>query len=386
MTAMMRVTPRASARRVIAAIGALVLVATSAGPVLAGNPDPGHADLFQHDPGDARITLDWHVGSTAYPAWFQANVRNELEVYWSDATANNSNVPRFDDGNDASGGGTIVYTSQASSPCTGSTLWIGCNPTGGTRSFTIYVRAFPSPSAPTWLWYHRDNTCSDLYDGSPNPNDGYPTSVCFSVLRVVAHESTHLTLLRTHYDAGADDETFMQSMTPTPNSSPDNWNRKSFLPCDAAAAQLEYGPADAAGKYADCFASTPGDGVKGLNTTLSVTSGTSYTRCVDTIASVSGRLALANSASYEDMRNWPLSGRVVRIDRKPAASSTWTIGVFTSTASRAGGANWSKAITSGVSGMYDYRATWFTSSGEPALNSSNTVTWTITWTIAGCPV
>jgi len=386
MTPAIRITPPASVRRLTAAVGALVLLATTAAPVLAGDPDPGHADLFQHDPGDARIALDWHVASTAYPTWFQTNVRYELEVYWSDAAANNSNVPRFDDGNDSSGGGTIVYTSQASSPCTGSTIWIGCNPAGGTRSFAIYVRSFPSPSAPTWLWYHRDNTCADLYDGSPNPNDGYPTSVCFSILRVVAHESTHVTLLRAHYDAGADDETFMQSMTPTPNSSPDNWNRKSFLPCDAAAAQLEYGPADAAGKYADCFASTPGDGVKGLNTTLSVTSGTSYTRCVDTIASVSGRLALANSASYEDMRNWPLSGRVVRIDRKPAASSTWTTGALTSTASPAGGANWAKAITSSVSGVYDYRATWFTSSGEPALNTSNVVTWTITWTIAGCPV
>jgi hypothetical protein len=386
MTRQAAAQPRTRRARLIACAAAIALLVITAGPALAGEPDPGHADLFQHDPGDARISLDWHLASQAYPGWFQSNVQNELETAWSDPAANNSNVPRFDDGNDASGGGTIVYTSQASSPCTGSTIWIGCNPAGGTRSFAIYVRAFPSPSAPTWLWYQRDNTCSDLYDGSPNPNDGYPTSVCFSVLRVVAHESTHVTLLRPHYDAGADDETIMQSTTPTPNGSPDDWNRRNFLPCDAAAAQLEYGPADAAGKYADCFATTPGDGAKGLNTSLTVTSGASSTRCVDTIATVGGRLALANSAAYEDMRNWPLAGRVVRIDRKPAASSTWTNGVLTAIASPAGGSNWSKAVTSSGSGVYDYRASWSTGSGELALNSSNVVTWTITWTTAGCPV
>src|SRR5438105_551345 len=82
----------------------------------------------------------------------------------------------------------------------------------------------------------------------------------------------------------------------TPNGSPSNCNRKNFLKCDAAAAQLEYGPANPAGRYADCFDETPGDGVKGLNSALTVTTGTSYTRCVDTIATVGGRLALAGSA------------------------------------------------------------------------------------------
>ena len=372
-------------RRLGLSLGIAALLWIPAGPVVAGQPDPGHADLFQHDPGDARITLDWHFANPKYPLWFRSNAESALETYWDDPVANNSNVPRYDNGGDNLGGGTITYTADGTSPCTGSTVWIACNPAGGLRGFNLFVRAMPSVSAPTWMWYHRDNTCSDLYDGSPNPDDGFPTSACFSVLRVLAHESTHNTLTRSHYDTAGDGETIMESVTPTPSGSPDFWNRKSFLPCDAAAAQLEYGPADPAGRYADCFDVTPGDGVNGLNSALTITTGTSYTRCANTSATVAGRLALANSAAYEDMRNWPLAGRVIRIDRRPVSSATWTNGVFTATASPSGGSNWSKAITTTVGGTYVYRATWFTSLAETAVNTSNELTWTIQWTTAGCP-
>ena len=61
-------------RRLVAlGLASTVLLALSASPILAGEPDPGHADLFQHDPGDPRITLDWHFASTVYPAWFRSN-------------------------------------------------------------------------------------------------------------------------------------------------------------------------------------------------------------------------------------------------------------------------------------------------------------------------
>jgi len=352
-------------------------------PAAAGEPDPGHADLFQHSPGDARITLDWHFGG-AYPAWFESSLTSTLESWWQDPVANNSNVPRYDGGGDDAGGGTVIFTAAGTSPCTGDPQWLGCNPAGGVNGFLIYIRSVPSITAPSWLYYQRDDTCQDVRDGDPLPDDGFPTRSCFSVMRVAAHESTHNTLLRPHYDGGAEDETIMRSVTPTASSSP-YWSRRNFLPCDAAAAQLEYGPADPAGKYADCFDITPGDGVKGLNTVLTITSGASYTRCLGSAATVAGRLALANVAAYEDMRNWPLSGRVIRIDRKPISSSTWTNGVATATASPSGKDNWSRALTSTTAGTFNYRARWFTNDGEPALNTSNEITWTVQWATLGCP-
>jgi hypothetical protein len=367
---------------ILAAIASILLGAT---PVFAGEPDPGHADLFAHDPGDARIVLDWHFANANYPLWFRGAVESELDTWWADPTANNSNVPRFDNGGDNAGGGSIVYTAAAESPCTGSPIWIACNPAGGVRGFTIYVRSLPSASAPTWLWYHRDGTCTDLYDGNPFPNDGFPTSVCFSVLRAVGHEATHLTVTRSHYDAALDGESFMQSATPTPNGSPQNWNRRNFLPCDAAAAQLEYGLANSAGHYADCFDTKPGDGAKGLSSTVSLASAASVSRCVNASATASGRLALADVAAYEDLRDTPLTGRTIRIDRRPASGTTWTIGVFTATASNASGSNWTRAITSTTAGSYVYRALFATTTAETAVNSSNSVSWTVGWTTLGCP-
>jgi hypothetical protein len=366
-------------RPITAVCAALLLLGLAASPAFAGEPDPGHADLFQHDPGDARLVLDWHFGG-AYPAWFKTAVEAELETHWRDGATNNSNVPRFDNGGDNSGGGSIVYPAAAASPCTGSTTWLGCNPAGGVRGFTIYVRQVPSASVPTWLWFQRDGTCQDVY-----PSDGFATSVCFSVLRVTAHEATHLTLLRPHYDSGGDGETLMQGRTPTPNGSPANWNRKSFLPCDEAAAQLEYGLLDPAGGYADGFGTTPGDGAKGLDSDLTLTTASSMTRCWNTSATAAGRLALGNDAAYEDLRGTPLAGRVVRIDRRLIAQSTWTTGIATATATAAAGANWSKAITSSSAGTYVYRATFVSPAAEDAVNSSASVTWTIQWASVGCP-
>ena len=101
-------------RPALSALVSVAAVCLSASTALAGEPDPGHADLFQHDPGDPRITLDWHFASTGVSGLVpRSNVETELEVNWDDPVANNSNVPRYDNGGDNTGGGTITYTAQA---------------------------------------------------------------------------------------------------------------------------------------------------------------------------------------------------------------------------------------------------------------------------------
>ena len=361
--------------------GAVLCAMLVTGSAVAGEPVPGHDDLYPHSPGDARRVLDFHFASLNYPAWFKTAAESTLETSWDSLSVNNSAVPQYSNGGDNAGGGTIFYTAQAGSPCTGSTEWLGCNPAGGNIGFAIYVRTIPSASKPTWLWWDRNKTCNDVL-----PDDGFRTSVCFSVRRVLAHESTHNTLTRNH-NSLADGESIMQSVTPTPNGSPSNWNRPNFLPCDEAGAQLEYGVADPAGHYADCFDIVPGDGAKGLNTSLTITSATSYTRCMSSGVLVRGRLAVGSSSAYKDLRGTPLEGRVLRIDRKRSTASTWTNSAFTATAtSAASGDNWSSMISSDASGLWDYRARWYSPSTERALNTSNEVTWSINWTTVGCPL
>jgi hypothetical protein len=356
------------------------MVVLAAGSAFAGEPEPGHVDYYAHQIGDPRRVLDFHFNSLLYPAWFRTGVEVTLETSWDSLAANNSDVPQYSNGGNNAGGGTIYYTAQATSPCTGGPDWLGCNPAAGKVDFAIWVRSIPSASKPTWLWWDRDSSCADVH-----PADDFRTSVCFSVRRVVAHESTHSTLTRSH-NALADDESIMQSITPTPNGSPDNWNRANFLPCDEAGAQLEYGLADPAGDYADCFDVVPGDGAKGLNTSLTITSGTSFTRCAGTGVGVRGRLALANSAAYEDMRGTPLAKRVVRIDQKRATSSTWTNNAYSASATAAAGDNWSALINSDLSGLWNYRARFYSPTTENSLNSSNEVSWSVNWTTSGCPL
>jgi len=214
--------------------------------------------------------------------------------------------------------------------------------------------------------------------------DGYSTSVCFNVYRVIAHESEHNTLTRSHDEQGFAD-TLMQSNTPTPNGSPDYWDRKYFLRCDLAGAQLEYGLADTAGKYGDCFATRPGHGVKGLNTTITI-SGTSFTRCYTVPLTVSGRLAVSVHSAYKDLSNTPLEGRVITIEKKPSSSAIWqSAGTATATGA-ASSTNWTKSLTSAVAGLWNYRATWTSPSSEYGINTSNTVIWNVNWTSTQCPL
>ena len=363
------------------AVGCL-LAASVPGVVSANEPVAGHDDRYPHATNAPPTTLGFHF-PTAVPAWVETTVTNAYENGWSDPDGNNSRIPRLSSG----GGGTVYYQDRNGSPCTGDTSWIGCNPdTPGDRTgFAIYLRQLPSDSQPAWLWQQRDGTCRDVRV------DAYETSVCFSIWRVAIHEMEHNALTRFHdtQGGGTSVETVMNPVTPTKNSSPDTWNVMTFFRCDEAGAMLEYGALDRTQKYPNCFATTPGEGVKGLNTTLSVAS-SSYTACANgSTITVSGRLALEDDWNhYRYLADTPLAGRAIAIYRKASGVATFpATALTTATATDLNsGNNWSKAFSSTTAITYDYKAVWATSSGEPALNSSNPVVWSIRWQTAGCPL
>lgn len=363
--------------RVSLALAAGLLLAGVPSAVAANTPVDGHDDRYPHATGAPPITLGFHFSGV--PAWAANAVRNAWQDGWSDTAGNTSRIPRLASG----GGGTVYYEDQGGSPCTGDTTWIGCNPnTPNDRTgYAVYLRQLPSDTAPSWLWFQRDGTCADVRD------DGWSSTTCFSITRVATHEMEHNTLTRSH-DGQGEADTVMGAATPTRNGAPNTWNVDTFLRCDNAAALLEYGAVDPALKYPNCFATVPGEGAKGLNTTLTVGS-SSYTACANgATVTVSGRLALENDwKNYRYLANTPLEGRVISIYRKASGAADFPATPFaTSTATDVAGSNWSKAFSSTTAVAYDYRAVWTTSSGEPALNSSNAVLWTIRWTSAGCPL
>jgi hypothetical protein len=380
-------------RRVHLALAPL-LIALALPPVVSGNtPVSGHDDRYPHPTNGPQLTLDFHFAD-AYPSWFSSTVTATLEVGWSrnpdpqpgetEPPRQNSRIPRFSDGNDATGGGTIFYVNDGTSPCTGDTTWIGCNPnTPGSRNgYEIHVRLLPSQSAPTWMWFHRDDTCADVRD------DGYSTSVCFSVRRVVVHEALHNTLTRNHDSQGGEDsrDTVMHPRTPTRHGSPDYWNTDTFLRCDLAGALLEYGVLDRTAPYPNCFATDPGEGDKGLHTRLTVAA-TSYQGCANGgVVTVRGRFALQDDwPNYRYLADTPLAGRTIAIFRKLPSDPAYPSTPYTTvTAGDGSGNNWSKGFSSQSSGTWQYRAQWTKSASEYALNTSNAVTWTMQWTTSGC--
>ena len=361
---------------------------------LANTPVAGHDDRYPHPTNGPQLTLDFHYAGDP-PNWFRAAVTATLETGWSqnpdpqpgepEPPRQNSRIPRFDDGNDGKGGGTIFYVDDSTSPCTGDPDWIGCNPNtpGSKGGYELHFRDLPSQSAPSWLWFHRDDTCADVR------NDGWASSVCFSVRRVAVHEALHNALTRSHDAQGGlgSRDTVMHATTPTRNGSPDYWNTNTFLRCDLAGAQLEYGVLDRSAAYPNCFSEAPGDGVNGLNTRITVAA-TTYQGCANgSVVTVRGRLALKDDwGQYRYLANTPLAGRTISIFRKLPSDASYPATPFaTATATDLySGNNWSKGLSSLSSGTWQYRALWVTSSSEPALNSSNAVTWTMQWTTSGC--
>ena len=361
---------------------AALLAGLIAGAAAANDPVAGHDDRYPHATNGPQISLGFHFAA-GVPAWVQTHVTNGWQNGWDDPAGNNSRIPRLAAGS----GGTVYYLDRNGSPCTGDPGWIGCNPdTPGDRTgFAVYLRQLPADGQPTWSWQERDGTCRDVRD------DGYSTTVCFSIRRVATHEMEHNMLTRSHDSQGGlgSLDTVMGAVTPTQNSAPSTWNVDTFLRCDEAGALLEYGVLDRSLKYPSCFATTPGEGVKGLNTTLTV-GAASYSACANgSTVTVAGRLAVENDwANYRYIANTPLEGRVVSIYRKASGVTSFPTTPFTTATATDvnAGSNWSKGFSSTTPIAYDYKAVWTTSSAEPALNSSNTATWTIRWTTTGCPL
>jgi len=362
----------------VAVVAALLALAGIPAAVSANTPVEGHDDRYPHPTNAPPITLGFHFSGV--PAWAALAVMDAWQDGWADPAGDNSRIPRLATG----GGGTVYYVDRSGSPCTGDTSWIGCNPnTPNDRTgWSIYIRQLPADTAPAWLWFQRDGTCSDVRD------DGYASTACFSIARVATHEMEHNTLTRSHDDQGEAD-TVMGAVTPTRVGAPSTWNVDTFLRCDHAGALLEYGVLDRSLKYPNCFATTPGEGAKGLNTTLTV-GASSYTACANGASvTVAGRLALENDwKNYRYLANTPLQGRVISIFRKASGVADFPATAFaTVTATDTNsGSNWSKAFSSTTAAAYDYRAVWTTSGSEPALNSSNAVLWSIRWTTAACPL
>jgi hypothetical protein len=360
-----------AARAIVASVVTVLVVAPS---TLGATPVDGYERRFSHSYGDPREMLDYHFAAD-YANWFEDDAADAL----ADWSGNNARVPGYH--LTSGSGGQVEFRSDSTSPCTGDPTWIACNPpTKDDRTaWKIRVRKLPSSSAPTWMWQEKDDTCAD------DPDDNYNTTVCFSMHRVIVHESEHNTLTRNHDSQGGigSTVTVMNGTTPSKNSGSDYWNTHVFLECDEAGAIIAYGMKDFSKPYPTCFG---GPEFTGVETEISA-SGSSFLTCTGSswAVDVSGRLQVKSASDpYQQLRKTPLQGRPVKIYRKASTSSTWPANpTYTVTASGAWSAdNWSRTFESSVTGTWNYKAVY--DGAEAVLQPTpSPAAWTIQWITGG---
>lgn len=342
-------------RRIPAAVAAGIFISQLiVSPVAAHTPTAGASRLYDNSPV---VTLKYKWGGT-YPAWVTSAAKTAFQTDYPNRTYNNSRMPVFLF--DAAGGGALVYSSAATSPCgTGNPDWLQCATGGGAIGWRIYIRDFANSGKTSWYWYQQTNTCPS-------------GKTCWDIRRALMHEILHITLGAAH-DTQGESNTVMASTTPwSPNS---GWSTHHIQRCDEAAAQLNYGIVDSAGVYANCYDHIAGHGVSGLISTVT-TAASSYGECPGFGVNVTGRLAIKSTTNYKSVSGLPLTSRTLSFDRKLHSATTWSLNVASTTASNAGGNNWSETFGPPGLGTYDFRAHY---AGEAGVDPSNQPVFTITW-------
>lgn len=334
------------------AVGCLLALA---GPVFAQTPTGG--SVGEYAPG---TSLTYRFGGATYPGAIQSAIQTALGSDWSNATWNNSRLPRFNYG--VGGSGQVVYSSSISSPCnTGHTDWLQCASNWGSQSFRIYIRNFAMAPHGAWTW------CNLSYSGT-----------CWDIERALMHEVEHVTMGVGNHDGQGESNTVMGAVSPWYANF--GWNTHHIQRCDLAAAQFLYGLQFSSGPLADCFNAVTGHGSVGLIPSITSTSSTIVV-CRSQNAILSGSFGVNADYRYQALSGQRLAGRTLWFDRKPHASTTWTLNVA-SAVTGVGGTNWSRAFsTSSISTItYDFRAH---TSSETGLDGAAGPLITVTWR-SGC--
>jgi hypothetical protein len=318
--------------------------------------------------------------TTPYPAWVYSATNGALTANWPSAADNNSRTAIFS--STATGAGTVEYTPQNTSPCSGLMNWIQCSSGWGTTSFKIYIRNFLVQPDPTtgWRWYDTAGSCP-VYDSTKN-------NACYYARRGLIHEvghvAVHLAPTAAH-TSELETDTVMRAAQPRYNLS--GWNTETLRECDEARAQLLYDVRNTAGPYAGCFDHIAGGASPNGLYSKATVAASAYTVCLGTTATATGRLAILTTTNYQELSNNPLSNRTLWFDRKPSTSSTWTPNVASTTASNASpGSNWSRAFTTSATTpiTYNFRAYYLGETGVNASLAQGYALFNITWKSAPC--
>jgi hypothetical protein len=325
-------------RRIDVAIAALLSISIVA-PVAAHGPDPilGGGRFTQDDV----LSFRWRSGSEP-PTAIKTAIRAAA------ADVGESGVSRAP---------TFAYSSTGTSPIGYGTGTCGVNGIG------CFTRTAPD-SFTMWLREH-----GRIYDWGTLrwcQMLSTPTNGCYDAENIALDEFGHVEILDHHMNF-ADDSDYEDAVVQTFSRTRPKagFDAHAFGTCDTATLQLQYDLP---------LASTPISICLDLVTVLTLASNYSQVGEGDTVA-FTATLRTATDTDYVRLSGNVLSKRTVRLQRRPAGSSTWsTIATMTS-----GSPTGTYATTLTLVATADYRAVFSTPSTEGLRgDTSPTITVTVT--------
>jgi hypothetical protein len=329
-----------SARRLalmvlVAAIGATIL-----GPatVAAHGPDPvlGGSLWAQN----RVLWFRWRAGSEP-----PADIRLAIRRAADDVTATR-----------ASKAATFAYAADGDSP-----IGYGAGSTCGVNGLACFTRSVPDGFT---MWLREQGHVFDwgtlrwcqLYTSPPNG--------CYDAETIALDEFGHIEGLGHHVNY-ADDRDYMDAVVQTYSRTKPStgWNMHVLGRCDVATLQREYDVANASTPYSTCLDI---DTVLTLSRSpASVSYGGSATFTAD--------LEVVNDDDYERLGGNPVSNRSIRLQRRPAGTTTWVnVGSMTQTSTPG-----RYTMTVGMTTTADFRAMFLQPATE-GLNADTSPTVTVT--------
>lgn len=330
-------------RSIVTLIALVLVMAVAPAPVaLAHGPDPVlSSELFAQD---QRLVFRWRTGSEP-PAAIKTAIR---------AAATDINDSR------ASRAATFSYAADGANP-----IGYGTAATCGVNGIACFTRSAPNGFT---MWLREHGRVFDwgtlkwcqMYDNPPNG--------CYDVETIALDEFGHVEVLAHHVNH-ADDRDYLDAVVQTYSRTKPKagWDEHVLGRCDVATLQREYDVPSATTKISTCL---------DLDTTVSLAA--SATAVVDyTTVKFTATLKVASVSAYDRLSGNSLSGRSVKLQRRPQGTTTWaTIATMTAGSSGPYTANAVIAVTG------EYRALFSAPSSEGLAGDGSAV---VTVRVVPCP-
>lgn len=336
--------------RVVVLLATLVAgIAAGATEALAHGPDPVlGGSLFAQD---QRLEYRWRSGA-APPAAIKTAIND---------AADGINASR------ASRAATFDYDADGSS-----LIGYGAGATCGVNGIACFTRSAPT-SFTMWLREHgrvfdwgRLRWCQMEAD---------PANGCYDAETIALDEFGHVEILG-HHANFADDRDYLDAVVQTYSRTKpkEGWNEHVLGRCDVATLQREYDVPSSTTKISTCL---------DLDTVLSLAASPTSVPYAGT-TKLTATLKVASDSAYDRLSGNTLSGRTVKLQRRPPGTTTWTT-IATMTAAASGG-TYTSSVT--LLTTAEFRAV-FSSPANEGINgdTSSTVRVTAgTCTVNPCPL